>query len=80
MCSFRLNLPTLPKATPWLCTSLSAVQFVLSHGCVHGRPVWAIDDTLPISLGNPITATCLRTDPSVFISSLSRSNFQGDLS
>jgi len=80
MCSFPLNLPSLPKATPWLRTSLPAVQFVLSHGCVHGRPVSAIDDTLSRSFGNPIRPTCLKTFLSVFISSLSNSNFQGDLS
>jgi len=79
MCSFRLNLPSSPQATPWLRTSLPAVQFVLSHGCVHGRPVSAIDDTLRTSLGNPIRRTCLRGYLSVFISRLSRSHFQGDL-
>ena len=80
MRSFRLNLPKLPKATPSFGTSLSVVRFILWHGCVHGLSVSVIDDSLSRSLGNPIQPTCLRTYLTIFISSLSRSNFQGDLS
>jgi hypothetical protein len=80
MCSFRLILPTLPKATPALCTSLSAVRFILSHTCAHRRPLSATDDTLPVSFGNPIRTTWLWQYLLIFISSQSRSNFQGDLS
>jgi hypothetical protein len=79
VCSFRPSLPTLPKATPAFGTSLFAVRFILWHGCAHRRPLSAVDDTLPVSLGNPIRRTRLGRYLAVLISSLSRFNFQGDL-